>query len=374
MTMNSSDFRLVENFLGANRTNSTHNMELFGYLGMVIASVFWGGNNLPVKHYETGDGMFFQLIVGIAVWSSGIIVHWIRGFPKFYAFPLLGGFFWATGNLQTVPVIRCVGIGIGSLFWNVSGLIVGWSYARFGWFGIKEEIPANITLNYIGVILTVISCIVLLFVKVDEQHLTKKNDDEEPVLRDDIDVSRMSDEISNISYEIAEMSDPSKDIFDRMNETQKRILGTFLSFFAGIMYGFSYMPGLYIQDNISGSSQNNNDYAFSMSTGIFLGSVFYFVIYCIYTKNNPKVYSELIFPSLVTGWLWGIANTAYFIATDVLSQSVTFPIANSGPAVVAFILGLFYREIKGRKNLFILSAGLFIAIAGIICCGLSYSS
>jgi glucose uptake protein GlcU len=81
---------------------------------------------------------------------------------------------------------------------------------------------------------------------------------------------------------------------------------------------------------------------------------------------------KLNFFLLFLGWLWGIANTAFFIATDILSQSVTFPIANSGPAVVAFILGLFYREIKGFRNLATLALGLFVAIAGIICSGLSY--
>lgn len=118
-------------FTDTNGTNGTH-MDLLGYLGLTVASVFWGGNNLPIKHYETGNGMFFQFIVGIAIWSTGIIVHWARGFPKFYAFPLFGGFLWSTGNLQTVPVVRCLGIGVGSLFWSMSGLVVGWSYARFG--------------------------------------------------------------------------------------------------------------------------------------------------------------------------------------------------------------------------------------------------
>lgn len=83
--------------------------------------------------------MFFQFIVGIAIWQTGIIIHWVRGFPKFYAGPLLGGFFWATGNVQTVPAIRCVGIGVGSLFWNLVGLVVGWSYARFGKYSYPKK-------------------------------------------------------------------------------------------------------------------------------------------------------------------------------------------------------------------------------------------
>ena len=95
-------------------------------------------------------------------------------------------------------------------------------------------------------------------------------------------------------------------------------------------------------------------------------------MYCISTKNKPKVSSELFFPSLMSGWIWGIANSAYFIATDTLMMSVTYPLANSGPAVVCFILALFYREIKGRSNILVLALGLFVATSGIICTGLSY--
>jgi hypothetical protein len=32
------------------------------------------------------------------------------------------------------------GIGVGSLFWNIVGLIFGWAYGRFGWFGISEQV------------------------------------------------------------------------------------------------------------------------------------------------------------------------------------------------------------------------------------------
>ncbi len=290
-----------------NQTNTT-NLDLLGYSGLLIASVFWGGNNLPIKHYETGNGLFFQFIVGIAIWSTGIVVHWARGFPKFYAFPLLGGFFWSTGNLQTVPVIRCLGIGVGSLFWSMSGLVVGWSYARFGWFGIDEERPSNIGLNYVGVVLTLVSCVIFLFVKVEEEKKRKNYaDDASSVVSSSgrlVSESETSDiasqDVSYISNEIAEIGE-QRDMLERMNQTQKRILGTVLSIFAGVMFGFSYMPNLWCENNIDGASQNFNDYAFSMSTGIFLTSTVYFVIYCAWTKNQPKVYPELIFPSLVTG-------------------------------------------------------------------------
>lgn len=353
-----------------NQTNST-NLDLLGYSGLLVASVFWGGNNLPIKHYETGNGMFFQFIVGIAVWSTGLVVHWVRGFPKFYALPLVGGALWSTGNLQTVPVIRCLGIGVGSLFWSMSGLVVGWSYARFGLFGVDQELPSNITLNYIGVALTLTSCVIFLFVKVEEQKL--KTTSPHGSISHLIEETNESVNSSIFSNEIAEIeASEGGDMIEQMSPLKKKILGTILSIFAGVMFGLSYLPNIWCEDNIEGASKNFNDYAFSMSTGIFLTSTMYFLVYCVWSGNKPKIYPELVFPSLVTGWLWGIANTAYFISSDILSQTITFPITNTGPAVVAFILSLFYREIKGCKNLSTLAFGLFVAISGIICCGLSY--
>ena len=104
-----------------------------GFGCLVIASVFYGGNYLPVKKYETGDGVFFQFVVCIAIWTTGLVVNWVRGFPDFYFSVFVGGFLWSTGNAATVPVIKCIGFGLGSLFWNIVGLIVGWAYVRFGW-------------------------------------------------------------------------------------------------------------------------------------------------------------------------------------------------------------------------------------------------
>jgi hypothetical protein len=47
---------------------------------------------------------------------------------------MLGGFFWSTGNLNTVPIIKTIGIGLGTLFWNTILLLIGWAVARFGNF------------------------------------------------------------------------------------------------------------------------------------------------------------------------------------------------------------------------------------------------
>lgn len=68
----------------------------WGYLSLVIAVFFFGSNYLPVKQYETGDGMFFQLVLCLAIWTVGFVVYWFRDFPKFYALPMIGGVLWTT--------------------------------------------------------------------------------------------------------------------------------------------------------------------------------------------------------------------------------------------------------------------------------------
>jgi glucose uptake protein GlcU len=92
--------------------------EYSGFLLLVGSSFLFGSNYLPVKSYETGDGMFFQLILSVAVWTVGFGVNWLRQFPKFELLPMLGGALWATGNVNTVPVIRCIGMAMGMIFQN----------------------------------------------------------------------------------------------------------------------------------------------------------------------------------------------------------------------------------------------------------------
>lgn len=76
--------------------------------------------------------MFFQLVVCIAIWICGVAINVYKKFPVFYALPTFGGFLWTSGNMFSVPIIKFIGIGLGSLFWSIIGLITGWCTARFG--------------------------------------------------------------------------------------------------------------------------------------------------------------------------------------------------------------------------------------------------
>ncbi len=65
-----------------------------GFLLIIIAVFFWGLRSVPVKHFQTADGIFFQFFVCLGVWSISFIVNIIRNFPKFYALPMLSGVSW----------------------------------------------------------------------------------------------------------------------------------------------------------------------------------------------------------------------------------------------------------------------------------------
>ncbi len=41
-------------------------------------------------------------------------------------------------------------------------------------------------------------------------------------------------------------------------------------------------------------------------TGIFLASTFYFLVYCAYMNNQPKINNQLILPSFCSGTLWAV--------------------------------------------------------------------
>lgn len=46
-----------------------------GFGALCISILFFGSNFLPVKQFETGDGMFFQLILTTAIWTVGFVVY-----------------------------------------------------------------------------------------------------------------------------------------------------------------------------------------------------------------------------------------------------------------------------------------------------------
>lgn len=97
------------------------------FAAVCVAVLLFGSNLIPVKKYFASDGLFFQWIMCSGIWFVGLIVHLARACPQFEPVAMLGGMFWALGNMLAVPVIQLIGIGLSILLWGSSTLIVGWA-------------------------------------------------------------------------------------------------------------------------------------------------------------------------------------------------------------------------------------------------------
>jgi hypothetical protein len=62
-----------------------------GFIGCLVASVFFGSNLVPVKQFSAGDGLFFQFIFCVAVYIVGLIVDLVLNNQRFYPLVLIGG-------------------------------------------------------------------------------------------------------------------------------------------------------------------------------------------------------------------------------------------------------------------------------------------
>eukprot|EP01087_Luapelamoeba_hula_P003875 TRINITY_DN1375_c0_g1_i3.p1 TRINITY_DN1375_c0_g1~~TRINITY_DN1375_c0_g1_i3.p1 ORF type:complete len:174 (+),score=9.08 TRINITY_DN1375_c0_g1_i3:62-583(+) len=136
-----------------------------GYIAAGVAVVFFGSNYVPVKRFETGDGMFFQWILCVAIFWAGWIVQLVRHEPPFEPIAMIGGVLWAHGNLMVVPIVKTLGLSLGLLIWGMVSLILGWATSNFGLFGLKQRSVERPYLNYIGFGLAVCSVAIYAFVK-----------------------------------------------------------------------------------------------------------------------------------------------------------------------------------------------------------------
>nr|XP_025976009.1 transmembrane protein 144 isoform X2 [Dromaius novaehollandiae] len=323
-----------------NTFNSSNGTDLtIGFTSSTVAVLLFGTNFVPVKKFDTGDGMFFQWILCASIWIVSLVVNLIQNCPRFWPLAMVGGFVWATGNVTVVPIVKTIGLALGLLIWASFNLLTGWASSRFGWFGIDPEEVSRPILNYIGAGLSLLSAVIFFFVKTEVQS-SSASLESSPLLRESS--INLSENNSDDSW------------VNRLSPARKRAIGCSLAVVAGILYGSSFVPVLYIKDHgrrngtiYAGASQFDLDYVFAHFSGIFLTSTIYFLIYCAVRRNKPRVYPQAILPGFVSGVLWAIANCCWFIANHYLSAVVSFPIITTGPGLVAAMWGvLVFKEIK----------------------------
>ena len=168
-----------------------------------------------------------------------------------------------------------------------------------------------------------------------------------------------------------------KSWIDRLDTKHQLILGVVGSIFAGICYGLVFCP---IQYDINHHKHDPRypskleEYAFCHFSGILISAAFVFIIYGIYTKNQPQTSHETILPSIASGIIWGVAQIAFFVAQDPsnLGTDTSFPIVASSPQIVASFWGVaVFKEVTGGKSLVKLVVAIAIEIVGIVCIALS---
>ncbi|XP_018100571.1 transmembrane protein 144 L homeolog isoform X2 [Xenopus laevis] len=292
--------------------NSTNTELTIGFISSAVSVLLYGSNFVPVKKFDTGDGMFFQWILCASIWIVSLVVNIILHSPKFWPLAMVGGCVWATGNITVVPIVKTVGLGLGLLIWASFNLLTGWASSRFGMFGIDPEIVANPNLNYAGAGLSALRGSAMAVV-------------------------------AGILYG---------------------------SNFIPVLYIKDHSKNN--QSIYAGASQFDLDYVFAHFSGIFLTSTVYFLIYCAIMKNHPKVYPQAILPGFISGVLWAIATCCWFLANNYLSAVVSFPIITAGPGIIAAMWGvLVFKEIKGMRNYLLLVLAFCIVVSGSLLTGFS---
>jgi len=323
-----------------------------GYLCTGIAGLCFGSNFVPVKWYEkkVGDGIFFQWVFCSAVLFCGFVVYCSRDFPLFEPFAIIGGFLWCSGNILSVPIIRCIGLSLGMLLWSLVSMTMGWLSGSLGLFYLKPEHVENRALNIVGGLLAIVSGICFAFI-------TKTTTDPKQIQEaDPYGDSFKSEKLIK------------EDFLDKLSDFKKRVLGIIMSVIAGLFYGTCFAPVQYLIDNCPTCSQDQSDYVFSHFCGIYITSTAYMLIYCLAKRNSPIVPPEIAFPAFLSGLMWAMAMIAWFIANTSLELVIAYPIISILPGIIASAWGIFaFREISGRKNFLFFFVGFLLTFASVAC-------
>ena len=161
---------------------------------------------------------------------------------------------------------------------------------------------------------------------------------------------------------------------DKFGGWKRKFIGVLLCIIAGTCYGLMFTPVQYIINNNDSSLYSDNlyDYVFSTYNGILLSALIWFTLYVFFTKNKPQVNKIGTFPAIICGIVWSIGMGCWFYAMSILGGETAYPIVSSLPQCVASLWGVFlYGEVKGIKNLLILSIAIAFALAGILCISIS---
>uniref|UniRef100_A0A915CV77 Transmembrane protein 144 n=1 Tax=Ditylenchus dipsaci TaxID=166011 RepID=A0A915CV77_9BILA len=294
-----------------------------------VSSVCFGSMYVAVRKFDSGD----------AIWTVGLIMYAATGFPQFQPLAMLGGFLWCIGNLTALPIIKILGLGMGILIWGTVNCVVGWAAGRFGLFGINPSVPNSPLLNYAGLV-----GILFSLVRTTVPNVRKKVTETVTVENETSSLMPQTNVTSTTTTTVKDEVTTSANA-QPSSALKLKLMAIGFSMLAGVCYGLTFVPVIYIQDNPETFKNPPKEaiyYAFSHFSGILVTSTVVLLGYLL----------KIILPSFFAGLLWAIAQLAWFLANDLLSQAITFPINAMMPGVCAALWSVFYfKEITGAKNL-----------------------
>eukprot|EP00437_Effrenium_voratum_P008974 CAMPEP_0181421258 /NCGR_PEP_ID=MMETSP1110-20121109/13008_1 /TAXON_ID=174948 /ORGANISM="Symbiodinium sp., Strain CCMP421" /LENGTH=332 /DNA_ID=CAMNT_0023544323 /DNA_START=48 /DNA_END=1046 /DNA_ORIENTATION=- len=323
-----------------------------GYACCLIASVAYAVNYLPVKKYETGDGIFFTFAMSLGILMVGLLMGFMQHEPLgFEPLAAVGGVIFTLGNLLCPLVIQLIGLGLGLTIWDLSNMLMGWFTGRFGLFGVDKELAEKPLFNYAGLAL---ACVSLVFMYLAARFDTKPKE---------ADVEAPESKVDEKQPEGLESPNPLR-----------LVMGASMALLAGVLFGTMFdLP----QDLMQGEfgpchSRCALDYVFSHFVGIFAAAAVALLIYIIVRRRKSYVPLNLMLPAMCSGIIWAIGTVAWFDANGELGFSVTFPIISSLPSILALLIGFCcFGELQSSKSRWFALVGVMIRLPGVALIALS---
>ncbi|KAL3082946.1 hypothetical protein niasHS_010748 [Heterodera schachtii] len=369
----------------------------YGIAVVLFGAFCFGTMHVPIRVFATTkDCLFVQWVMSLGSLFVGFAVNVAMGSPPFRLTVSGGGASWTIANSISQYVIAGLGLAPALLLWSTTNILTGWSASRFGLFGLKQKLPEHEVLNLIGLLTLLTGGICFAFVKKSNQpkdkmhvypnlgssttfgaqnatdekgrHLTLKMG-EGSVQRADEKERQRRYLITSLSSSSSITSDGTLRRFRKWTlRNSQRLVCISLALFCGFFYSITVIPVLFIQDNpqlFPDAPLSGLNYIFSHYFGIFLSASIIFIINALIKRNNPTVNGTVILPSLLSGAIWGCGMACLFLANDLLTPTVTYPVLITLPGCVASLWSIyFFKEIEmNRRNSLI----IFCSFLSIFC-------
>lgn len=383
-----------------------------GLVGAALGVLCFGSSFVPIKKYKkfAGDGVFAQFLMNFGRFIVGFVILFTRTNRWFYWEAAIGGAVWSLGNALGVPIVQCIGVGLGVSIWGCTNMLLGWASGHFGLLGVKQEIASTPSLEYISVAFSFVSIILFIFVKPVQmlQHSNQKPDEGEegeptspkpdsertPLIDDDkslVTLPAEEDPHGNSKPSSVNAAPPNgkTTIGATLGAKRARVIGIAMALFAGCLFGICMDPAQHLMsryDTLTAEEDTKYspfglDYVFSNNCGALAMSSILLVTHSILSSFNlvpfekyfdPVQHSKLILPAIVAGAIGSCGSAAWFFANQNLGLIVSFPIIAAGPGVVSSLWGaIVFKEIKGLWNFAILGCAFVCVIGAGVCSSLS---